>query len=174
MSEERMVSNDQVEEFNEELFDSFAELRAQRKAIQSAKTHDLDIPGYNGRLVARYTMLGFDRVNKIQTRSINILKDTTAQMNAQIDTLIAALEQVCARKNDGSVVPIDDEHPIRFDKRLAALFGFEAESARDVVKGVFVHEMYIVDQHQDLIMWMRGMTSDVELEALGESDGLPT
>lgn len=151
--------------------DLIGTLRAKREALKEDHWLDLDLPGYDGLLVARFRPFPLEKqerkmaeFQKAQGRSPILLK-------AACDTLIDACEQLMVRKNPGEdPVPIDEDAlpPIAFDNRAAELFGFTATTARQVVMGLFGTEQSILAMNVRVSQWMTDVTREADEDLLGE------
>ena len=148
-------------------------LRARREQALEDKEYDLEIPGYNGDLVARYRHLSGKEADQIGTRVMNQTKQRTERtVHMAMDTMIAACTGMYARIG-AELVPIDpngDGIPCGYDEELAQFMGFEATTAREVVRGVFVgNEMAIGAHSMQLQRWMSGDRRTMAEEFLGEA-----
>lgn len=116
-------------------------LRRKRAEAASHTTVDLAVPGYKGDIVARYRLIDLLVEGKeIQDRmQRQFEKDDDRMHFGMIDTLIAACTGLYFRNDDGQLEPIDPDGdgPALYDHRLAAAFGYEAESARDSLVKLF-------------------------------------
>lgn len=138
-----------------------ASLRAKRDAIEANqhKTLDLDIPGYDGLLVASYRRVKWEVVSAISDW-INESEDPRADLLGAADLLIACCDQMLTRKDD-KLVPLHEApgmdlegQPVRYEPRLADAFGYEQSSAREIVLGLFRNEFAVIDQHRDVMRWL--------------------
>lgn len=148
------------------------QLRDQREELKSGDhILDLDIPGYNGMLVARYKPVRFEIIEKLTRRAQKEAKRFNISMNllASTDTLIEACDQIMLRVN-GELTPIPTGSglPVRFDSRLSEAMGFEAEEAREVVAGVFGNEFGVITHNVQYSTWLRDVTKEVDENLLGE------
>jgi hypothetical protein len=148
-------------------------LRELRRGITENRTIELDIPGYNGLLVARYRLLDWKTVRGIVKRLENKQSQSEAEMLSQMDTIASACVELLLRKEDDSLIGMDDSYgPVRYDKHLCELLDLPVPStAREAIVSVFVSDMAIVGHHAKLLTWMQGEQEDVDEEFLGESLG---
>ena len=129
-----------------------------------ARTHDKEIPGYEGQLVARYRALEFKEINRL-LRSRGTDADAALTMN--VDMLAKACQEMFVYIGD-DVVPLREEaakslggdpdrfdSPIRFDGRLAEVLGIDTARAREVILGMRWSELEIADHADDVFNWMR-------------------
>lgn len=138
-----------------------ASLRAKRDEIEQSQglPLELDIPGYDGLLVCRYKRVKWEIVSEISDR-INANPDPGADLNGSADLLIACCDEMLTRK-DGQLVPLHEAigldlggKPVRYEERLAKAFGYEADSARQVVLGLFRNEFAVVQQQREVLAWL--------------------
>jgi hypothetical protein len=139
------------------------------------KTHDLDIPGFNGELSVRYKVLPFERARAIELERASDPSDWR-ELRVMMDEMIEACECILVSGEDGQMVPLAGEggRLVRFDGRLAKGFGIDAEEAREVVLGVFAFPQsvgrdrapYMISQHfEKYLSWLnsaRGSTQPGE------------
>lgn len=140
-------------------------LRAQRQEVQRQKWCDITIPGYDGELVARYRLVDGEELEKVGSRLRHKSKNQADRLvNGSMDTLIMACEGFYVRsQRDDQLYPIQDEtgEIMRYDDRLAEFLNFPAESARDVVRGVFGNnEMAIVQHNAKFSAWLADTSRD--------------
>lgn len=145
-------------------------IRQRREALKASKTLDLVVPGYQGDVAVRYRLVEDDAFEKLA-------QDATDGKNieANLDLLIRACESVLARNPEtGSLEAIEDEEGpiVGFDLRLAQDLGFEAETAREVVRGLFSPEgaqpMAFFQHAGALTQWLSGNERGVDRALLGE------
>lgn len=162
-------------------------LRARREDLAQDHHLDLDIPGYDGDLVARYRPLTAGeqariaaKVERADRLAGNDEQAAEAQLRTALDTIIAACVEILARQ-DGKLVPLADVMgsgvPVRYDQQLADALGITgADSARAVVRGVFPRDSHgevvpqPVNRHaNEVAAWMARIGSDVDGDLLGEA-----
>lgn len=144
-----------------------ARLRARREALAGEHHLDLDVPGYGGELVARYAPL---RAGGLTRLFPLISPDAPApSISVVADELIAACRAVLIR-DDGKLGDIAPEYgSLGFEQRLAAVFGFEAETAREVVVGVFGPDPHIEGHGMALVSWSTDASTSLDARVEGES-----
>lgn len=128
---------------NEAVVDSaLARLREQHAELRRERTLDLRVPGWSGMLVARYTPVRANEMRKLAARVDRLEAQATPESDlaAAADLIITTCKEILVDV-DGEIKPLAEEAgleaPVRFDKELAGILGFEAESAREVVYGCF-------------------------------------
>ena len=131
-------------------------LRRQRQQIGEAKEVTLDIPGYDGKLAARYRKMDYDELREI-SRRFQKSKHPDKLLRLQCATIAAACVELLIRK-DGVLEPMSngfspDGQPIRFDRRAGDVLGFEAESGIGAVLGVFNNDVAIPGHYDELTEW---------------------
>lgn len=135
------------------------QLRRKREEIGSQETIDLDVPGYDGMLVARYRSLPYDEIKAIAD-SAEAGSNPRKELVANADFLIRACEQVLIRDEAGlrpisADFPEIGEEPCGFDVRLAQALALEGvDSARQVILKVFNNDLGLVSQYIDVSAWM--------------------
>lgn len=143
-----------------------ATLRAKREALGAERRLELDIPGYAGLLVARYKPVEWDVVSKIGDR-VNRSNSARSEVFGAADLLIACCEEILTRKGE-ELVPLNEapeleaslrevlgDQPVRYEQRLADAFQYEAVTAREVVIGLFRNDYALIDQHREVLNWLR-------------------
>lgn len=149
-----------------------AQLLAKRRQAAGEHTVDVPVQGYEGLLVARYRLLDPLGEGKILTEKIYREFKTEEERNfwGAVESLIASIEGFYFRTDEGKLVaiePSDGQGPMGYDHRLAAYFEFEAESARDSVKGLFNGENLWVLAHAMQMSKMMALPGSTG--ALGEA-----
>lgn len=146
-------------------------LRAMRQEFVTADHKlDLDLPGFQGLVLARFRPYQISKSEqKSRALQQRFEKKEPMILDAACDTLIDACDQIMVRKQKGDdPFPIDDEDPIKFEARLAELFGFQGTRAREIVKAMFPTEQSIIAMSIQVTEWLRDVTKDADEEALGE------
>lgn len=162
-------------------------LRARRDDLAQDHHLDLDIPGYDGDLVARYRPLTAAEQTRIAAKveradrlAGNDEQAAEAQLRTALDTIIASCVEILVRE-DGVMVPLAEitgaSAPVRYDQALADALGIPgADSARAVVRGVFPRDSHgdvvpqPVNRHaNEVAAWMARIGSDVDGDLLGEA-----
>lgn len=147
--------------------DLITQLREKRRQIVRPKHINLDIPGYDGLLVARYGMPpdAWDMSKRIAEK-VERSKNPKKELFGMMDTLIEGIETMMIKRGD-KLMPVHEAYPdlgddpIGYDANLARLLGFQAGKARDVVMTVFGgNEMAILVQYNQYAQWMGQNRSD--------------
>jgi hypothetical protein len=154
-------------------------LRRAREEIAAEHTVTLPVPGYNGSMRIRYKYVEWVALMKIAEK-VEKSKSPLRVLNAHCDTLIKACDEILAVESDVEV-PMSEvlglDEPVRFDgagaTALAEAFGFTANSARDVVRGLFNNDLAVTEQHNEVAEWMKDRNSEVDEDFLGKSEGAP-
>lgn len=149
-------------------------LRSRREAIGDPRRRkDIDLPGYNGLLFARYQVIpgGWDRVKQIQEaaeRSTN----PRALLYSHC-TVIAACCVGLYTREDGREAPLGGgPEPLTFadTQEVAAYFDFPMpKKTRGVVLGVFNNDIAVSAHQDELSEWIKNASSEDDEEFLGES-----
>jgi hypothetical protein len=140
-------------------------IKARREDLRKERHLELEVPGYGGELVVRYRPVPWDGLREI-ARKVDRSNHPRKELNGQVDTLIAACDEVLIRV-EGDLQPIEDGQTTRFDG-LPDLLGYEATSARAAVFGLFNNDLAVVTAHNDLAEWMAGAEEEADEELLGE------
>lgn len=146
----------------------FEDLKRRRDQIGEERSILIDIPGYNGHLVARYKMVEWSQMRRI-FRRMDKMKGDARELYAMCDVLITCCDELLYReKPDGEPQSLEEGRITRYDDFLAANLGFEAPNARAVVLGVFKNDLALAAHHSELVDWLQSSREDVDEEALGE------
>jgi hypothetical protein len=150
------------------------QLRRKRHELEGRKTVDIDVPGYDGMLVAEYRIIGTKELEQIGTK---IEREFKAQGDRMLFAAIDGLLKACVQlyySRDGDKVPISesfgpDEPPVTFDSRLAEFFNLNTESARDTLYAVFAENEIAIMQHSEKLgRWLGDTSREVQRVFLGE------
>lgn len=174
MSEEVPVTSlkDAQQRRNQSLL---ANLKDKREAASNKETY-ITIPGYDGDppiLKAKYRLIDSNEIDKIATRVQKESGDSlTRQVLGAVDTLIAACDGFYVDVGDGELQPFvdpdTDAHVAGYNQDLANLLQYEANTAREVVFGLFSNNEIAIMQHNiKLSMWMSNTSRDVDNDFLG-------
>jgi hypothetical protein len=147
-------------------------LRARHTELARDRTLDLDVPGYQGRLVVRYGAVPYATV----ARSARVLSEPGASADAMFassaDTLIAACREVLYRGEDGELEAIGPDAPYRYDQKLADLLGSATTTARQLVHWLFggdeAAKVRIGSQAGELVGWLQDVDSETTEALAGE------
>jgi hypothetical protein len=150
-----------------------ARARALRRKLAGEKELTLVVPGYESLLGVRYHPIPESEWRDVASKIGNV--DDANGLEIAIDVMIAACDAIVWRDEpvgDFTVVTDDDDQPIRFDVRLAEWLGFEAQTAREVVREVFSPEgskPVSPSVHGDAVAeWMRGNDASINRALLGK------
>jgi hypothetical protein len=141
-------------------------LKKRREGNLKNRTEEFDVPGYDGMLVAKYRILTFDEARAIGDRNKRGQSSPRFVLNAMVDTLVEACEELMYRRPDGKLVPLDAEKPVRYDNRLSEWLDLGADNARQIVFALFSNDVAIMGHHEKVSEWMQtGRREDGEGEA---------
>jgi len=167
-------------------------VRTQQKHSESAdNTLDLDIPGYDGQLFARYGLVEGKKIQMISDKAQREYKNLADRaLVAAQDTIIEACQEIFFRDPD----EVDSEgkpkeisiaaymteqgeegwdYPVRFDDKLAEFFRWGPDdtdgSARNVLYKVFgKNDVAVANHNLILSRWMADPSRDPMGGLLGE------
>lgn len=138
-------------------------LRARHSALKADRHLDLEVPGYEGRLVIRCGPIPWPVLAKMQRRMTDDA-DGRGLLVANQDAIIAATREVLF---DGA--PIDPSGETRkLDPGLADLLGSGTTTARDLLSWLFPHELNIATAAGELGAWTQDATASTNEEFVGE------
>ena len=144
-------------------------LRAKRDKLAKQTTLDLEIPGYDGLIGARYNALGG---KEVEVMGRNVRQGEGTQGNALL--LVRSCQCILVRKStEEEFEPlVEDGEQFQYELRLAELFGFEAKTAVQVAIGIFSpggnRDLAISDQAVRVLRWMEGKGEQASATLLGE------
>lgn len=136
-------------------------LRRRAAELQVDDHVDLEVPGYNGQLVARYRALGTGQVRIIAQRAERQGSDSWDAYGAA-DGLASGLIELFGRREDNTLAPIFTDQPARYDSDLADALGLVVpeRTARAVILAVFggapLNEHRIIAHFTEYIEWLQG------------------
>ncbi len=143
----------------------FEALRRKREGIEVEKQIQLEIPGYEGNLAARYKSLGYREIRKQAKRIASKGGDEAENEVTYAATVIARMcETILYRASDEDQLrPIHEfaealgDEPVRFDERLAeTVLGIEGVSGpAQIVRLVFRNQYAVLDHFGRLDAWLR-------------------
>jgi hypothetical protein len=144
-------------------------LRERRVELAQGRTKLMEVPGFNGDLIAEYRALTWQELQDVGKR---VRKEFTTEgdriLYGAVDMLIAACTQILINVN-GKMKPLSEEElPIRFDGELAEALGFKASTAREALQGAFNNDLAIVSTAMSLTQWMEGERQEVDQTLMGE------
>ena len=156
-------------------------LREEYQKHAEQETIDLDVPGWDGMLVARYKLLDGAALGNIGDKVNRQFKKTHERnLYATIDSILQANEGMYFRNPEDAedLTPIDPDPVNRgfavtySDPALLDAIGVprtEVSSARDTVRMVFKgNEVAIIRHGAKLALWMGDTTKDVNEGFLGD------
>lgn len=140
-------------------------LREVRQEVAQRTTVDLDVPGYQGLLIARYEPIPYDVETRATRRALQHEGDPDAITQAAADCLISACVGMYYRDEQGEVQPLMwEQEQVRFDKGLAAVLDLEfGETPREVLLGVFHTGAQAVEAQFDALRYW-SITRDREID----------
>ena len=106
-------------------------LKRKRNKIAQDRHLDLDIPGYDGEIFARYKPVDWDRLKSIAEKAENS-SSRRKELNAQADTIATACDTLFIRvEGEPEPIPLHEAYPdvfgdfpAKYDSRLGKLLGF--------------------------------------------------
>lgn len=141
-------------------------LRQKREKIGGPRRLKLDIPGYDGELVAEYKPVSWDEMKKMAEK-LERSNHPQKELLSQCDLLIKGCVCIYLKRND-EAVPLNEvcraegitdmgdlDEPIRYDERLAKFLEFKTDTARQVVLGVFNNPLAVTAHHNLVGKWMQ-------------------
>lgn len=153
-------------------------LRRQREAISEDTDFEIEVPGFNGALVARFHRdpnTAYDRVKKI-AESVQRSRNPNAILMGQADLLAEFCEEILIRNEQKKGRPLEPLHyafpeigegPCAFENRLGQAFGFEVDgSKRKAVLGLLNNELAVGPFHNELSIWLQN-AEGLEAEDFG-------
>lgn len=160
---------------------AIAAIRKRREEIIGKGHIDLLVPGYEGNLKVRYRDLSdkeHDQLAK-QFERAKHRDDMEGEREAIANLLIAHCDRIFVREPDTDEFMLLEENndPLKFERRLAALLGLSAERAREVVLDVFSPRKdenrrcqpdAIAPHMEAIFAWRQGREDEINQALLGE------
>ena len=163
-------------------------MKAQRaKVIAQRPNLWLDVPGYNGDLVAEYQVIDWDLIKGIGER-VEASNDERKELYGHAAIIGAATVALYARTGNGTgqyveslnayVVPMADViglgYPARYPE-VATYYDAPAGSVQESVMGVIApvgskRELQVTIHHNAIMSWMGKARAEAENDFLGESN----
>lgn len=144
-------------------------LRTRHEALSADRHLDVEVPGYEGRLVLRFGPVPWSAIARTQTLASRDDREGRGLLAANMDVLIAACREVLFRDEDGSLATIDPSgEPRRIDPELATVLGIDSTSARDTLRWLFPSEVAIGVAAGEVLDWTRRMGTETADELMGE------
>ena len=153
------------------------ELRQSHTELVNDRTVDITLPGYHGRLVARYKRLSFREVQRIGNRveKMRSKNNPMAALYGQCDVLAEALIGIQLRKDlnkPEDLEPLSHGFPqlgegeVLWDGAAKLVLPDDAEQptdARSAMRAMFGYNDLAVPQHQsELAQWMSAARAEDE------------
>ena len=141
--------------------------RIKRRRDQLATQHTtfMEIPGYEGLLIAEYSIMTRDQIEK-QRKRVQAAQSSNKLdlINPALDTLIDCCVGLYYMEDDERR-PFNPEHPVRFDAELASILNMPIEgepSARKVLRCLFGNnDMAVLAHNMEVMEWMTEGTAQV-------------
>ena len=152
-----------------------AQIRKRREELKRDRHVDLDVPGFDGLLVARYQPLAYRKLREIIQRAEKQHRSDPAmeELAGAADVLNNACVGVFVREN-GELTPVTykGEPVLRFDRDCAGALGLDEEqTARDVLFDVFPDEFSVIRQYAAFSEWQARTEPEANEELVGEHEG---
>ena len=146
-------------------------LREDRRALASAESTTIEIPGYDGELVCRYRLMEASELEKIARKAAKLPRERR-NLAVTMDSLSASCIEfeTVDHRNGGAAGTLAENggDPIRYDDRLAEALGYTAKSAREAVLGLFGgNEIAVLTHGAQLARWWSDASEDVDEDFLG-------
>lgn len=166
---------------------------ARRKALQAREPLELEVPGFKGMLVGRYSVVDWS-VLKAITQRVEKAKDDLRELKGHAAVIGVACQELFA------VVPKDttdavrseqtgkwllpmsrvvgQDGPVKYDAALAEFYGFTGESTTAWVlnaiapiteKGERENAFMVTVHHNEIMAWIGEENEDADEDYLGES-----
>ena len=145
-------------------------LKTRHEALTADRHLDLEVPGYDGRLVLRCGPVPWAAMARVsQALASREDREGRGALAGNMDVLIAACREVLFRDDAGELRPIDPSGTTRrIDPDLAVLLGLESGSARETLRWIFPSEVALAVASGQLLDWTRSMSSEAADELAGE------
>jgi hypothetical protein len=155
-------------------------VRQLREESQGDHWLDLPFPGMEDLVWARFRPFPIEKTERKAAEFQRAIGKQPILLKAACDQLIDACDQIMLLperfmgeigEEGENLIPIDEEAtpPIRFDTRLAEVFGFQpGPTARSIVIAMFPTEQAVIKMAQMVGEWMQDVTKSVQEAVLGE------
>lgn len=151
------------------------ELRALRRDFADHATFDVDIPGYRGKLVARYRSVDF-KVTEAIARRADKSRSPRKLIEAAADSLIAMCDEILwfdgEKLEPANVAFETGDTPVRYDQQLAGILDIDtggSGSARAVLFATFPTDSSVLAHYGEVSEWDKGTGEEVDDDFLGEA-----
>lgn len=135
-----------------------ASLRAKRAELEAERFTEIDIPGWEGLLVARYHAVTWETV-----RSFADKENPTPgeEVSTAWATLAAACHEVLSRDDDGELKSLATPG-LKYEEKLARLTGDEISSTPfEVIDNLFPTEVALMTHYGMYMEWLSHSGNDV-------------
>jgi hypothetical protein len=144
-------------------------LKSRHEALTADRTKDVEVPGYDGRVVLRCAPVPWRVIGRTQTLANREDREGSALAAANADVVIGACREVLFRYDDGELRSIDPSGDTRrIDADLAALFGRDVKSAREALRCLIPNEVVVAVVAGEILTWTTDMDNEVAGELAGE------
>jgi hypothetical protein len=136
-----------------------------RKAREDREPLELDIPGYGGELVAKYRVLDYDELEKLEEKGLKMARaqEGEVKMKITIDTIAKACVGIFLREGD-NLRPLNEvdskfgDEPVCYDERLAGAVGVDhGRKVRTLIREMFPTDLSIFSHLDRISNWMEGV-----------------
>lgn len=136
-------------------------LKTRRLELEANKTVDIEIPGWNGILFARYKSIPYETFKEVAGEEH---ESATDELVSAWRTLQGACDCILIRNDDGELEPLDDG-AVRFDTRLARYTGDDLSQTPDeVIDNLFPNEPSVIAHHNQYVYWLSTGKAAVEAD----------
>lgn len=148
-------------------------LKRRRDEIRAKSDIDMDIPGYDGELVAKFKRMPWEALKKI-AENAEASRSSLKELFGHADVLATACEALYIRRQlpggESQLTPLNELYhddfgdvPVRFDPRLSTWLGLRIDgnpTARKVVLAVFNNDLAVTAMHNELGAWMQSSKNE--------------
>lgn len=150
-------------------------LRAIRQETRAQTTHDMEIPGYRGLLVARYAALPWEVVRGLANKQEQGKRNPNIAPMIAADGLASAVVGFFTREPGAKLEPLTlrGEPITYFGDALKEALGIEnAETNREITIATFPDEFSLVAHYGEFVEWQteRAGQDDEQIEATAKTD----
>jgi hypothetical protein len=139
--------------------------RARERHERRSDYLDLPIPEWDGDVVVRFERI--PRKTIVQAQNMRNARASNAQL------LVDACREILVRDDDGTLHPASEgdgiASPVRFDARLAEMFGLRADNPRQIVAAMYADDIAIAHHGKRVYEWQTG--EDLDLVEPDELEG---
>lgn len=143
-------------------------LKEKRRKVRRAREPlKLDIPDYDGDLVAAYRVLDWPEMKALREKgnAMAATNDPGAELKVTADTIAAACVGFYGQGREG-LVPLNElkeeygDEPVIYDDRLADALGIETKSVRTLIFEMFPTDLSIIAHLAEISRWMESSRSE--------------